>query len=205
MDSGYESETGQVCQFNVTPFTPYLPHWQHEVVCDFLLLCCFYVFVCTYWYSCGHALLALWLSTLKVECDKRISWFLRDVAAHSGSLTQTPNTKACTRFGWALNCMNNKTGSQCIMHFSQRCALMEKCVGTDREKTCRGFSRLGISFTLQASMTWMEVSPFLSFPQPIFNLLHDPYFVNLCEVKALPPRRGRASCRETVGKPIKEK
>jgi len=30
MDSGYESETGQVCLFNVTPFTPHLPHWQHE-------------------------------------------------------------------------------------------------------------------------------------------------------------------------------
>lgn len=28
MDWGYESETGHVWLFNVTPFTPHLPHWR---------------------------------------------------------------------------------------------------------------------------------------------------------------------------------
>lgn len=39
MDRGYESETGQVRLFNVTPFTPHLPHWQLAFVC--LSVCVF--------------------------------------------------------------------------------------------------------------------------------------------------------------------
>lgn len=65
MDWGYESETGQVWLFNVTPFTPHLPHWHPTFVCVFMLLCeivlrvCLLVCVHTHAHSlagsfCGH-------------------------------------------------------------------------------------------------------------------------------------------------------
>lgn len=54
MDWGYESETGQVWLFNVTPFTPHLPHWQPVCVrvCECVLMLCEVLLFCVYALVC---------------------------------------------------------------------------------------------------------------------------------------------------------
>lgn len=82
MDWGYESETGQVWLFNVTPFTPHLPHWLCVCLCVCMHVCsvCYVklCFLCAYWYACActhaHSLTASFLLTWNAQCDQHISW-----------------------------------------------------------------------------------------------------------------------------------
>lgn len=83
MDWGYESETGQVWLFNVTPFTPHLPHWQPVFLCVCVhaavgscasFLCLPLVCMCTHMYILWQIYLFILLVTLKAQCVQHISW-----------------------------------------------------------------------------------------------------------------------------------
>lgn len=117
MDWGYESETGQVWLFNVTPFTPHLPHWQCVYVCvcapGFSLLCevvLTSVCVCT-----DAPFTHLALSSPKPQCEQHNSWSPDTWLTCFCSLTcapDTPNAHMRTLLVRALNGMNNRIDKQ---------------------------------------------------------------------------------------------
>lgn len=173
MDWGYESETGQVWLFNVTPFTPHLPHWQHAFVCAFLLLYKVVLFVCIL--VCVWAHTCTFFACFFAVNTESSMWptyqlVFRDVVARSCSLTWTfstlpPLMHTCTHFGQALNCMNNETDRQTVWNtcFSETCIKSVLGLGYKDEGGWKWvFMRHGISSTLQGGMTWMQVSLFQS-------------------------------------------
>lgn len=73
MDWGYESETGQVWLFNVTPFTPHLPHWRNAFVCVpsycHVKLC----FLCECACVQAHMHILCWLIFLLLTCKLNVT------------------------------------------------------------------------------------------------------------------------------------
>lgn len=143
MDWGYESETGQVWLFNVTPFTPHLPHWHLWLL---------------------HAQCGL-CAVRRADCI--VNACARFASRSAGplmctdtfcSLTRTFNT--CAHFGQALNHMNNKRDRQAAnaQHMFLGDVLVLKCSGaccSARKLERAVYEREHFLCALQAGVTWM--------------------------------------------------
>ena len=152
MDWGYESETGQVWLFNVTPFTPHLPHWQPGCVC--MCVCCVCVCVCVFTVLCEVVLFVCILVRTHMHILLQHFFFVNTESSMRGTtlaglqmcsemfllfnmnVRHSRRTHVYTHSGQALNCMNNRIAVQTAWNtcFSETCVNGKKCSGMDKKR-----------------------------------------------------------------------